>query len=193
MKSSNLSWRVNNEIRASLVRVIGSDGKQIGVLPKEKALKLAQKEGLDLIEIAPNATPPVTKIISLGKLRYQEEKRKRQEVKKTKASELKEIRLSPFIADKDYQTRLGRIKEFLLEKNKVRVVVVFRANQMGSRRFGYEILAKVKTELGKAINIDMEPKFIGRHLIMTISPTKQVIILNKNVKTKDEKISNKKI
>jgi translation initiation factor IF-3 len=170
LKSGSFSWRINEQIRAEKLRVISSDGKQIGVLSKAEALKKSKKEGLDLIEIAPLASPPVAKIINFGKFRYQEEKKRRQEAKKAKSTELKEIRFTPFIAENDYNIRLERIKEFLAEKNKVKTVVVFKGRQLGSKQFGYSLLKRLVDGFGDTIAVDMEPKFIGRHLIMIISP-----------------------
>jgi len=153
----------------------------------EKALETAKKAGLTLVEVAPKAVPPVAKIVEFGKFRYQEEKKQREREKKTKGGELKEIRFSPFIAENDYNIRLGRVKEFLSEKNKVRLVVVFKGRQMGSKQFGFNLLKKLVNELGEAISIDMNPKFLGKHLIMIVSPTtkKIVIVKEENAETKD--------
>jgi len=170
LKTGSLSWRVNEQIRAEKLRVIGADGKQIGLLTKQEALEKSKKEGLDLIEIAPQAVPPVAKIINFGKFRYQEEKKRRQEAKKAKSAELKEIRFTPFIAENDYNIRLARIRKFLSDKNKVKAVVVFKGRQLGSRQFGYSLLKRLVEEFKESIVVDMEPKFIGRHLIMIISP-----------------------
>ena len=159
------------------VRVIGADGKQLGIMSLGEALSESTKVGLDLVEIAPKANPPVAKIVNLGKFLYQEEKKLRKERKKAKASEVKEIRLSPFIAPHDFNNRFTRIKEFLSENNKVRVVVKFKGREMGSKKFGYDLLEKVTGGLGGTIAIDMQPKFFGRHLIMVISPTKKVKML----------------
>lgn len=176
MRSKYIPWKVNEEIRAESLRVVDAEGKQVGVISRAEALAKAKEAGLDLIEIAAMAKPPVAKIINLGKFLYAEEKRKKAEAKKTKASELKEIRLSPFIAENDYNTRLGRIREFLGEKNKVKAVVVFKGRQLGSKPFGYQLLGRVVNDLGKeSVNIDMEPKFMGRHLIMIISPRTKVV------------------
>ena len=180
MKSSSLYWRVDNNIRAPEVRVIGADGKQVGVMKTAEALKKAQKENLSLVEIAPLAKPPVAKIVDYGKFRYQEEKKLRKEQKGVKGGEVKEIRFSPFIAENDYQIRLGRVKEFLGERNKVRLVVVFKGRQMGSKPFGYNLLKRIVDELAGTISVDMEPKFLGRQLIMVVSP-----VGKKNAKTKE--------
>ncbi len=186
MRNSKLFWRINESIRAPKLRVVGADGKQVGVLSLSDALAKSKKEGLDLIEIAPNANPPVAKIANFGKFRYQEEKKIKRELKKAKATELKEIRFSPFIAENDFSVRFERVKEFLKEKNKVKIVVVFKGKQMGSKPFGYEILKKILKDLGETIAVDMEPKFIGRHLIMIISPTVKV----KRIEKEDAKTKN---
>lgn len=166
----NLFWKTDYRISAPELRVIGADGKLLGILKKDEAVEAAAKLGLTLVEIAPNAKPPVAKIVDFGKFRYQEEKKLRKS-SKSKGGDLKEIRFSPFIAENDYLVRLGRVKEFLVDRDKVRLVVVFRRQQLGSKKFGYDLLHKIVDELGDAIAIDMEPKFLGKHLIMGISPT----------------------
>jgi len=167
-----LNWRINQEIKEALIRVIGEDGKQIGLMSTAQALKIAQEKGKDLIEIAPKANPPVTKIMELGKFLYQEEKKKRKQKRETKSTEVKEVRFSPFIAEGDYNTRLNRVKEFLGEGNKVRLVVVFKGRQMKGKEFGYQLIGRIMTELDNKVVKDMEPKFLGRHLVTIISPLK---------------------
>ncbi|OGM18439.1 translation initiation factor IF-3 [Candidatus Woesebacteria bacterium RIFCSPHIGHO2_01_FULL_38_10] len=166
-------WRVNQNIHAPNVRVIDEKGKQVGVVDRSKALELAWRAKLDLVEIAPNAKPPVVKIVDLGKFRYEQEKKLQKEKKRSKASELKEIRLSPFIAEHDYKVRLEKVEEFLQDGNKVRLVVVFTGRQMESKSFGYDLLKKILEELRDKVVVDMEPKFFGRHLAMVISPIKK--------------------
>lgn len=179
-----LYWLINERIKSPELRVIGSDGKQLGILKTEVALRKAKELELTLVEIAPMAKPPVAKIVDFGKFRYQEEKKLRKEALKTKGSELKEIRFSPFIAESDYNTRLKRVKEFLSDKNKVKVTVVFKGQQMGSKQFGYDLLKKVYQSLGNTIAIDMEPKFLGRHLVTIISPVnKPAVKKEENDKT----------
>lgn len=170
MKTGLPYYRINEAIRAPQVRVIDASGKQLGILSREEALNKAKKANLALIEIAAKANPPVAKIIDLGKFKYQEEKKLKNQ-KKAKGGEIKEVRFSPFIAENDYQIRLGRVKEFLTEKNKVRLVVVFRGPQMRSREFGYNLLSRIVKEFAEQIAVDMPPKFLGKHLMMIISPT----------------------
>ena len=178
MRKQKLYWRTDYQIRATSLRVIGADGKLIGVLTKEEALGKAKEMGLTLVEIAPNAVPPVAKIVDFGKFRYSEEKKLRSQSKGIKGGEVKEIRFSPFIAENDFKTRIARINEFLTDKNKVRVVVVFKGPQMRVKHTGYEVINKIKEELGDRILTDMEPKFLGKHLVTVISGTNK-----KNAKT----------
>ena len=179
-------WQINRQIRAPKVRVIGPDDKQIGVLSINEALDKAKEEELDLVEIAPKANPPVCKIVDFGKFRYQEERKERKLKKKTKSAELKEVRFSPFIAEHDFETRFERINEFLGEKSKVKVVVVFKGRHMGSKEFGYKLFGRITEKLQGRISIDMEPKFLGRHLAMIISPTSKIVKTEKNG-TKEQK------
>jgi translation initiation factor IF-3 len=187
LKKFNLFWRTNEQIHAPEVRVIGEDGKQLGILKREKAIETAKKKGLTLVEIAPNAKPVVCKIVEFGKFRYREEKKFRAQIRKTKVSELKEVRFSPFIAENDYITRLKKVKEFLAEKNKVKLTVVFMGRQMGSKPFGYNLLRRIVSELGDSISVDMEPKFLGRNLMMIISP------LSKSKKIREQEAKNKTV
>ena len=152
------------------MRVIGADGKLIGVLSKDEAIKKAKEAGLTLVEIAPNAVPSVAKIVDFGKFKYAEEKKLRAQQKKVKGGEVKEIRFSPFIAENDFKVRIGRIREFFADKNKVRVVVVFKGPQMRVKHTGYDVINKIKAEFGDTAAIDMAPKFLGKHLITVISP-----------------------
>lgn len=183
--STTQKWRVNGEIRAGSLRVIGDDGKQVGVMPVHEAVRLAREKGLDLIEIAPKANPPVAKITDFGKFRYQEEKKLKEQKKKAKQTELKEIRFSPFIAEGDYRTRLSRAEEFLTEGNKVKVVVVFKGRHLGSKQFGYDLMKRVLADLEHPVVVDMEPKFLGRHLAMVVSPVKKVKKENAENKNKE--------
>lgn len=170
MGKTKLFWHTDYSITATELRVIGEDGKLLGVMPKSEAISKAKEKGLTLIEIAPGAVPPVAKIADFGKFRYQEEKKIKKQQLKAKGGEVKEIRFSPFIADNDYETRLSRVREFLKEKNKVKIVVVFLGRQMGSQRFGYLLIDRIMKNLGEGISVDMPPKFLGRHLVTIISP-----------------------
>ncbi len=166
------TWKINNQIRAAEVRLIDAEGKQIGILSRDEALKKRKETGLDLIEIVSSTNPPIVKLIEFDKFRYKEEKKLREQKKKEGKSELKEVRFSPFIAEGDYQTRTKKVQRFLDENNKVRVVVVFKGRQLNSKKFGYELISRITEQFRDRIAVDMEPKFIGRHLATIISPIK---------------------
>jgi translation initiation factor IF-3 len=171
LAKQKLYWRTDYQIRAPSLRVIGSDGKLVGVLAKDEAIRKAKEEELTLVEIAPNANPPVAKIVDFGKFRYSEEKKLREQSKNVKGGDIKEIRFSPFIAENDFNTRIGRIKEFFADKNKVRVVIVFTGPQMRVKNLGFEVINKIKAQFGDNIITDMQPKFLGKHLVTVISLT----------------------
>ena len=187
MGKQNLSWHTDYQIRALKLRVVGSDGKLIGEMTRDEAIRKAKEEGLTLVEIAPNAAPPVAKIVDFGKFRYSEEKKAKASAKGSKGGEVKEIRFSPFIGEADFKVRIERIKEFFADKNKVRVVVVFTGPQMRVKNTGYDIIKKVKAEFGESIITDMEPKFLGKHLVTVISQTNKGI--KKDVETKKQEIA----
>jgi translation initiation factor IF-3 len=189
LKKQNLYFKSNEQIRAAELRVIGSDNKQIGVLKFDEALKKAREAKLDLVLIAESAKPPVAKIVNLGKFIYQEEKKLKKQ--KAKSTDLKEVRFSPFIGEADYETRVKRIREFLADKDKVKLTVVFKGRQLGSKPFGYGLLDKIVKELGEITHVDSEPKFFGRHLSMVISPTAKKA--KQDAETENKELSNKEI
>lgn len=166
-------WRINQNIKANRLRVIDSSGHQVGIFSLSQALEKAREQEVDLVEIAPNADPPVAKIVDFTKFKYQQEKKEREaKLKEKKGTELKEIWLTPFMAGNDYAVRLGRIKEFLSGGHKVRVAVRFTGRQMGHREFGYELAKRVDKDTEGIAKIDQSPKMIGRQLLMTITPVK---------------------
>ncbi|MCX7928262.1 MAG: translation initiation factor IF-3 [Patescibacteria group bacterium] len=191
MKKASFShhWRINHQIHAKELRVLDSNGKQIGIMTREEALKKALVANADLIEIAPNANPPVAKIEDFGKFKYKEEKKIKKAKKGVKKGDTKEIRFTPFIGDADFETRIKRIDKFFKEGNKVRINVRFSNKQMGSKQFGYEIVKRVINSLNGRANLDMEPKFLGRSLIAVISPNNKSKKQSENAKTQNEKVS----
>ncbi len=166
------TYRLNQRIFASPLRVLDVEGKLIGVLSKFEALKLAQEQELDLVEIAPKANPPVAKIVDFNKFLYQQEKKKKEEKKKAKVSETKEIRLGPFMSDNDLQVMIRRGKGFLEEGHKLRMVVKFRGRQIVHPEFGREIVNKVIKSLGSLSKVDREPHFEGKQLVTLLSADK---------------------
>jgi len=177
-------YRTNERIFAHTLRVLGSDGKQIGVLSKFEALSKARELELDLVEIAPNAKPPVAKIIDFNKFLYQEEKKKKEEKKKAKSSETKELRLGPFMDDHDLQVIIKKATEFLQDNNKVKLVVKFKGRQIQHPEFGEKIIDRVAEALFHVSKIEKERHFEGRQLIAILSPERK-----KDVKEKNQEIS----
>jgi translation initiation factor IF-3 len=171
-KQQEKRYRINQRIFASTLRVLDAEGKQIGVLSKEEALQLAQEQGLDLVEVAPMAKPPVAKIIDNNKFLYQLAKKKQEEKKKAKTSETKEIRLGPFMSDNDLQVMIRRGREFLEDGDKVRLVVKFRGRQITRSEFGKQIVQKVVDSLSDISKVDREPHFEGRQMIALLSVEK---------------------
>lgn len=166
-------YRVNERIYAQTLRVINDEGKQIGIFPKMEALEQAKSSGLDLVEIAPNAKPPVAKIIDFKKFLYQEEKKKREEKRKAKSTETKEIRLGPFMSENDLKNMIKRCREFLTEGNKVRLVVKFRGREVTRSEFGRKVLNKVIESVFDISKIDREIKMEGRQMVAVISPERK--------------------
>lgn len=167
------------------MRVLDEEDKQVDVMDIKDAIALAKKKSLDLVEIAPKANPPVVKTVDFGKFKYQQEKKKKKA--KVKTPEVKEVRFSPFIGDADFETRLKRVQRFLKQGNKVRIVVKFKGRQMGSKQFGYDVHGKVLDTVRDKVVIDMEPKFLGRHLSMVISPTYKKPSASEMKEKKDDK------
>ena len=166
-------YRVNERIFAPTLRVLDTDGKQIGILSKFEALSKAKSEELDLVEVAPMAKPPVAKIIDFKKFLYQEEKKKREEKKKAKTSETKEIRLGPFMSDNDLGVMIRRSREFLEAGDKVRLVVSFSGRQITHPEFGHRILDKVLESLSDISKLDRERRLEGKKLIALVSPERK--------------------
>jgi len=166
-------YRVNERIYALSLRVLDAEGKQIGILSKFEALEAARSQGLDLVEIAPMAKPPVAKIVDFKKFLYQEEKKKREEKKKTKASETKEVRLGPFMSENDLGVMIRRAREFLENGDKVRLVVFFSGRQITHPEFGHKVLDKTIADLSDISKVERERRLEGRKLIVLVSPDKK--------------------
>ncbi|HEV3408972.1 MAG TPA: translation initiation factor IF-3 [Chthoniobacterales bacterium] len=161
--------RVNGRIRAREVRVImGSTGEQLGIMKLSDALRKAQSIGLDLVEVAPTANPPVCKIVDFGKFRY--DLSKQEKSSKGSGTKLKEIKFRVNIDEHDYLTKLRHGEEFLDKGNKVRVQLQFRGREMAHQEFGMQLMEKVKNDLSGMSQVEMEPKIAGRNITMTLSP-----------------------
>ncbi|MCR5699464.1 MAG: translation initiation factor IF-3 [Treponemataceae bacterium] len=162
--------RINDQIRVREVRLIDNDGSQKGIISTMEALKMAKEQELDLVEIAPNATPPVCKIIDYGKYRFEQEKKLRDSKKNQKVLKLKEIRMQPKIASGDLDFKSKHIKEFLDEGNKVKVSIRFRGRELAHKELGEEVLNAVLKRLEGEYVMDKTPAMEGRLMSMTISP-----------------------
>lgn len=177
-------YRLNQYIQASQLRVIDSEGKQIGVISKEEALAKAKQAGLDLVEIAPQANPPVAKIVEFQKFKYEENKKERGSKKSSEGS-LKELWLSPRIAEHDLQVRLDRAQEFLKEGHKVKLTVKFKGREMAHPELGHEVLRQAISNLGGHISVERESRFEGRNLSVILVKSKGG---KKDEQTKTEEI-----
>jgi len=165
-------YKLNHQISAKELRVIDEEGKQIGILSLSEALKKAQSAEADLVEIAPDAQPPVAKIIDFKKFRYLEEKKQKEARKHTKQTELKEVRFSPFIGEHDLQTALEKVKKFIAEGHLVKISVIFKGRQMAHTEFGPKLLDRIMTDLSQIAQSEREARFEGRRFVTIIRPVK---------------------
>ena len=162
--------RTNEEITASEVRVISSSGKQLGIISIREALNIAEDEGFDLVEVSPDATPPVCKIIDYGKLKYKEQKTKKEAKKKQKTIEVKEIKIRPGIDKHDYQVKIKALSKFIGEGNKVKVSMRFRGREMEHQNLGFDLLKKLTEEVSSYAKVEVSPKGEGRQISMVLVP-----------------------
>ena len=163
--------RKNDKIRAREVRVIGSDGEMLGVMPPEEALKIAKAEGLDLVEVAANAHPPVCRILEFGKYKYELSKNKKN--KEKSAKRIKEAKFRPRIEEHDYVTKLRRSEKFLHQGNKLKMTLMFRGREMEHIDIGMEVINRAIDDLAGVGRPDDEPKLSGRFIIVNLSPLPQ--------------------
>jgi len=160
----------NQQIRAIDVQVIGSDGNNVGILPLKKAIELAKEEGLDLIEISPNANPPVCKIMDMGKYKYDLQKKTNIAKKKQKVVALKEIKMRPGTDVHDYNFKVKNAKKFLVNKDKVKFTVKFKGREMQHISLGKDLMNRIIEDTKEVGKIETRPKFEGRQMIMIIQP-----------------------
>jgi translation initiation factor IF-3 len=162
--------KVNKNIRAKEVRVIDPEGKQIGIIPTKEALSAAAEYGLDLVEVSPNANPPVCKIMDYGRYRYEQTKKKQEAKKKQTTFQVKEIKIRPKTGEHDLQVKLNHIKKFIEKKDKVKVSVLFRGREITLSQRGRELLDQIAEETDEIAAVEQSPKFDGRTLVMILSP-----------------------
>jgi translation initiation factor IF-3 len=162
--------RINEEIRVREVQLIDASGHNHGSTPIQAALDMAQTAGLDLVEIAPNSSPPVCKILDYGKYKYQAQKKAAEARKKQKVVEIKEIKLRPMIDDHDYQVKMRSMKRFFEDGDKVKITLRFRGREMAHQELGFKLLDRVKSDTGPLAKVESEPRFEGRQMIMVLAP-----------------------
>ena len=162
--------RINDRIRAREVQVITSDGKNLGTIAIDKAIEIARQEGLDLIEISPNANPPVCKIIDIGKYKYDLQKKANKAKKKQKIMNLKEIKLRPVTEVHDYNFKIRNAQKFLKKGDKVKFTVKFKGREMQHTNLGNQLMDRIINDTSSIGKVEIHPKFEGRQIIMIIQP-----------------------
>ena len=164
----NKSIRINGAIRARELRVVGSDGEQLGIMSLRDALQTAEDAGLDLVEISPNANPPVAKIIDWGKFQYQKIKDQQRNKRAAKVGDLKQMRFGLKIGAGDLEVKLRKIRDFLANGHKVRIQVVYKGREMAHKEIGYELIQKITDQLEEEAILEQKPQMAGRNLSVVI-------------------------
>jgi translation initiation factor IF-3 len=164
--------RVNDRIRANEIRLIGADGENVGVVTPEKARELAAEAGLDLVEISPNASPPVCKIMDFGKFKYEQQKRESEARKKQKTIEVKEVKFRPNTDIHDYDVKMRNVVRFLENGDKVKVTLRFRGREMAHQDLGRRLLERVADDIQELGKVENMPRMEGRQMVMMIGPAK---------------------
>ena len=168
-----MQHRINGEINAREVRLIGTDGEIIGVMSGREAMKLAEEADTDLVEISPNATPPVCRLMDYGKFKFQEQKKAAEARAKQKVIQVKEIKFRPGTDENDYQVKMRNIKRFIEDGDKVKITLRFRGREMAHQEIGMRQLERVRDEMGELIQVESMPKLEGRQMVMMIAPGKK--------------------
>jgi translation initiation factor IF-3 len=171
--AQNKAHRLNEEITVPEIRLQGVEGEQLGVMSIRAALQLAEEAGVDLVEIAPLAKPPVCRVMDYGKFKYQEQKRAHEAKLKQKQVQVKEVKLRPGTDENDYQIKLRNMTRFLEEEDKVKVTLRFRGREMAHQEFGMRQLERIKADLEAIGQVEQMPKMEGRQMIMIIAPAKK--------------------
>jgi len=164
--------RTNRQIRAPEVRVIDGEGEQAGIMTSAAALQLAEDSGLDLVEISPNADPPVCRIMDYGKFRYEASKKKSEAKKKQVRTSVKEVKFRPGTDIGDYNVKMKNLEKFISEGNKAKVTLRFRGREMAHRELGLEMLKRVEADLEELATVEQMPKMEGRQMVMVLAPKK---------------------
>jgi translation initiation factor IF-3 len=167
------STRVNERIRVPKVRLIGADGEQLGIVETPEAMKRAQEADLDLVEVAPNSKPPVTRLLDYSKYKYEQEQKQKQARKHQTQVNVREIKLRPKIADHDYETKKGHVERFLRGRNKVKITIMFRGREQAHPERGRDLLQRLFEDLDGLATIESEPLQEGRNMSMMLAPSKE--------------------
>ena len=162
--------RVNEEIRIPQVRLIDEEGEMQGVMTAREAIQRAYSVGLDLLEISPNADPPVVKILDFGKFKYEQQKKRNEAKKKQKVIEIKEIKVRPNIDENDYQVKMRAMKSFIEEGDKVKVTLRFRGREMAHQDIGVRVLERIRAEMDTTSKVEQMPRMENRQMVMVLSP-----------------------
>jgi translation initiation factor IF-3 len=165
-------YRINDKIEAPEVRLVDVDGEMAGVVALPKALEKAVEAGLDLVEVSPNASPPVCKILDYGKFKYEAQKKANAARKKQRVIEVKEIKMRPNIDDHDYETKMRKVHAFIEEGDKVKVTMRFRGRELAHQEIAMRVLNRVREEVGETVKIEQFPRMEGRQMIMIMAPAK---------------------
>lgn len=161
---------MNTEIDSRTIRLIDADGEMVGVVTLREGLEMAAEVGLDLVEVSPNAEPPVCKILDYGKYKYEAQKKKNEAKKKQKVIEVKEVKLRPNIDDNDYDVKMRAMRKFLGDGDKVKITLRFRGREMAHQDLGVKVLDRVRGELEDLAKIEQFPKMEGRQMVMVMAP-----------------------
>ncbi|MDY2684756.1 MAG: translation initiation factor IF-3 [Selenomonadaceae bacterium] len=175
------SLRINEQIHIREVRVTSASGEQLGIMPTRDALRMAEEQHLDLVEVAPKAKPPVCRIMDFGKYRYEQQKREKEARKKQKVINIKEVKLRPNIEQHDFDVKVKNAVRFLGEGNKVKVTIMFRGRELSHPELGRELLARVADTLGDGVSIERHAKLEGKNMSM--------VVANKSKSSKNKKAS----
>ena len=166
--SISKTTRLNGAIQALTLRVIDEDGKQLGILSRHEALQLAGDRGLDLVEISPDAKPPVVKVVDWGKYSYQRTKQMQRNRKNARAAEMKQMRFGLKIGEHDLQVKLGKVTDFLDAGHKVKLTIVYRGRELAHKDLGFKLADKIIADFGDKIVVDQQPQFAGKQLNLVI-------------------------
>lgn len=162
--------RVNGEITSPKVRLIDENGEMLGVLTRFEAIQMAQKAGLDLVEVSPNAEPPVCKILDYGKYKYEQQKKKAEAKKKQKVIEVKEVQMRPGIDENDFQVKCRAIRRFIDDGNKVKISMRFRGREISHHEIGMAVLVRLKEMFEETVKIEQNPRMEGKQIVMVLAP-----------------------